>query len=89
MHSVEVTATDVAGNMVTRTVPFRIVATVDSLINLYADEGRIDTGNRRGLLDKLNDAKAALKRWPIGPIVDPKQKPGAGPGSKLVVNWSG
>lgn len=43
VHSVEVTAADVAGNVVTRTVPFRIVATVDSLIamvNLYADEGQ-------------------------------------------------
>ena len=65
VHSVEVTATDVAGNVVVKTVPFRIVATVDSLIamvNLYADEGRMDTGTRRGLLAKLNDAKAALER---------------------------
>ena len=47
VHSVEVTATDVAGNVVIKTVPFRIVATVDSLIamvNLYADEGRMARG---------------------------------------------
>jgi hypothetical protein len=65
VHTVRVSAADAAGNAVTRSVSFRIVATIDSLIasvNFYAGEGRIDASNQRSLLAKLNDAKAALDR---------------------------
>lgn len=64
-HTLEVFATDVAGNIGRRSVSFRIVATIDSLIasvNNYAEQGKIDAANLRSLLAKLNDAKAALDR---------------------------
>jgi hexosaminidase len=64
-HTLEVSATDAAGNATVQSVSFRVVATIDSLIssvNLYALQGKIDVAKQRGLLDKLNDARAALSR---------------------------
>jgi hypothetical protein len=65
VHTLHVSATDAAGNAVTQSVSFRIVATIDSLIasvNFYTDEGMINVANQRSLLAKLDDAKAALER---------------------------
>jgi hypothetical protein len=64
-HTLEVIATDVAGNLTRQAVSFRIIATIDSLIasvNIYAEQGAIDAANLRSLLAKLKDAKAALDR---------------------------
>jgi hypothetical protein len=64
-HTLEVSASDVAGNPTRQSVSFRIVATIDSLIasvNLYAQQGTIDTTTQRSLLAKLNAAKTALAR---------------------------
>ena len=64
-HTLSVTATDVAGNQATQSQPFMIVASVDSLItavNLFGDQGTIDSSPRKSLLAKLADAKAALDR---------------------------
>ena len=64
-HTLEVFASDVAGNPTRQSVSFRVVATIDSLItnvNLYAQQGTLDASNQRSLLAKLNDAKAALDR---------------------------
>ena len=64
-HTIEVFASDAAGNPVRQSVSFRVVATIDSLIasvNIYAMQGKIDASKQRGLLEKLNDANAALDR---------------------------
>jgi hypothetical protein len=64
-HTVTVSATDAAGNVVTRSVSFRVVATIDSLmslVNFYADGGYVDDSRRKSLLSKLSDAQAALAR---------------------------
>jgi hypothetical protein len=64
-HTIEVFASDVAGNSASQSVSFQIVATIDSLIasvNIYAQQGKIAAANQRSLLAKLNDAKAALDR---------------------------
>jgi hypothetical protein len=64
-HTLSVTAADVAGNQTTQSQPFMIVATVDSLItavNLFGDQGRIDSSPQKSLLATLTDAKAALAR---------------------------
>jgi hypothetical protein len=64
-HTIEVVASDGAGNSARRSVSFRIVATIDSLIasvGIYAQQGKIDPAIQKGLLAKLNDAKAALDR---------------------------
>jgi hypothetical protein len=65
VHTIDVLASDAAGNPVHQAVSFRIVATIDSLIatvNIYAAQGKIDASKQRGLLDKLSAAKAALDR---------------------------
>jgi photosystem II stability/assembly factor-like uncharacterized protein len=62
-HTMNVSATDVAGNTATRAVPFRIVATVGSLmtlVNSYADGGYISDAQRKSLLSKLQDAQHLL-----------------------------
>jgi hypothetical protein len=62
-HAVTVSATDAAGNVATRSVPFRVVATIGSLVtlvNFYADGGYIDEPNRKSLIAKLNDAQTTL-----------------------------
>jgi cytochrome c len=64
-HTLEVVASDAAGNQTRQSVSFRIVATIDSLIasvGIYVQQGKIDASNQRGLLAKLNDAKAAFER---------------------------
>lgn len=65
-HVFTVSAMDAAGNPAVRTVTFRIVATIDSLItavNLLAEQQQIDDSRTvRGLLGKLEDAKQALAR---------------------------
>jgi hypothetical protein len=64
-HTLEVFASDAAGNPAHQSVSFRVVATIDSLIasvNIYALQGAIDASKQRGLLEKLNDAQAALDR---------------------------
>ena len=64
-HTIEVFASDGAGNPAHQSVSFRVVATIDSLIasvNIYGLQGKIDAAKQRGLLGKLNDAKAALDR---------------------------
>jgi photosystem II stability/assembly factor-like uncharacterized protein len=64
-HTIEVFASDAAGNPAHQSVSFRVVATIGSLIasvNIYALQGKIDASKLRGLLAKLNDAKAALDR---------------------------
>jgi FIMAH domain-containing protein/beta-propeller repeat-containing protein len=64
-HTIDVLAFDAAGNPAHRSVPFRVVATIDSLIasvNIFALQGKIDASKQRGLLATLNDAKAALDR---------------------------
>ena len=64
-HTIDVVASDAAGNPAHQSVSFRIVATIDSLIasvNIYAMQGKIDPSKQKGLLETLNDAKAALNR---------------------------
>lgn len=65
VHTLDVSASDVAGNSVRQSVSFRVVATIDSLIasvNIDAEQGTLDASNQRSLLAKLYDAKAALDR---------------------------
>jgi hypothetical protein len=62
-HTLTASATDIAGNSSQRTVTFRVIATIDSLIatvNFLAAQGGIDAQTSNGLLAKLNEAKAAL-----------------------------
>ena len=64
-HTIEVFASDAAGNPAHQSVSFRVVATIDSLIasvNIYALQGKIDAPKQRGLLGTLNDAQAAFDR---------------------------
>ena len=64
-HTIDVVASDAAGNPAHGSVSFRVVATIDSLIasvNIYALQGKIEAVKQRGLLATLNDAKAALDR---------------------------
>ena len=64
-HVFTVSAMDAAGNPAVRTVTFRIVATIDSLIaavNALAGQQQMDEALRRSLLAKLEDAKQALAR---------------------------
>ncbi|MGB2712621.1 MAG: HYR domain-containing protein, partial [Vicinamibacterales bacterium] len=64
-HVLTVSAMDSAGNPAVRTVTFRIVATIDSLIaavNTFAGQQQIDEALRRSLLAKLDDAKQAVAR---------------------------
>jgi hypothetical protein len=64
-HTLEVTASDRAGNTSTTTVTFRVIATLDSLIaavNTFAAEGRITSNTASSLVAKLEDAKRALNR---------------------------
>lgn len=64
-HTIDVFASDAAGNPARQSVSFRVVATIDSLVasvNIYAVQGKIDASKQRGLLEKLNDAKVALDR---------------------------
>jgi hypothetical protein len=64
-HTLEVTASDRAGNTATKTVSFRVIATVDSLIaavNTFAAQGAIASNTATGLIAKLEDAKRALSR---------------------------
>jgi hypothetical protein len=58
-------AGDAAGNPSQTSVTFRVVATIDSLIEavrLYGATGAIDSGTYRGLMAKLTDAKDAYAR---------------------------
>jgi hypothetical protein len=65
-HTFVLTATDVAGNSRTQSVPFTVVATIDSLIasvNVFAGQKKIDDSSTvNSLLTKLNDAKQAAQR---------------------------
>ena len=65
-HVFMVSAMDRAGNPSVRTVTFRIVATIDSLIaavNVLAQQGQIDDSRMvKSLLSKLEDAKQAVAR---------------------------
>ena len=64
-HVVTVSAMDAVGNPTVRTVTFRIVATIDSLIaavNTFGDQQQMDEALRRSLLAKLDDAKQAVAR---------------------------
>jgi uncharacterized repeat protein (TIGR01451 family) len=64
-HVFTVSAMDAAGNPAVRTVTFRIVATIDSLIgavNAFGGQQQMDDAMRRSLLAKLGDAKSALVR---------------------------
>ncbi|HEU4891631.1 MAG TPA: SBBP repeat-containing protein [Vicinamibacterales bacterium] len=64
-HTLEVVAADAAGNSTRQAVSFRIVASIDSLIEsvgLYAQQGSIEGNIQKSLLAKLNEAKAALDR---------------------------
>jgi hypothetical protein len=65
LHTVNVGASDVAGNTASQTTSFQVIATIDSLIasvNILGDQGQIDSSPRKSLLAKLADAKAALDR---------------------------
>jgi hypothetical protein len=65
VHTLDVLASDAAGNTSHQSVSFRIVATIGSLIatvNVFTDQGKIDASRRTSLLAKLNAAKAALDR---------------------------
>jgi len=66
LHTLKVTASDVAGNASSLSVDFNTVATVDSLIaavNYSAEQGGISDGSlRKSLLGKLNEAQAGLDR---------------------------
>ena len=56
---------DAVGNPAVRTVTFRIVATIDSLIaaaNTFGGLQQMDDAMRRSLLATLDDAKQALAR---------------------------
>jgi hypothetical protein len=58
-------ATDAAGNSSETSVPFRVTATLDSLMDAvrsYASAGAIDSGTYRSLMAKLTDAKDAYSR---------------------------
>jgi hypothetical protein len=64
-HTLEVVASDAAGNVTRQSASVRIVATIDSLIasvGLYAQQGAIDANPQKALLAKLSDVKAALDR---------------------------
>jgi hypothetical protein len=68
-HVFTVSAMDAAGNPAGRTVTFRIIATIDSLIaavNLLAEQRQIDDSRIvRSLLGKLDEAKQAVARGKI------------------------
>jgi len=62
-HTIEVFASDAAGNPAYQSVSFRVVATIGSLIasvNIYALQGKIDASKLRGL---LAIRIAALSLW--------------------------
>ena len=64
-HVFAATAIDAAGNSSVMSVPFRVTATIDSLIDAvrsYAAAGAIDSGSYRSLMAKLTDAKDAYSR---------------------------
>ena len=64
-HTIEVFASDAAGNPAHQSVSFHVIATIDSLIasvNIYALQGKIEASKLKGVRAKLNDAKAALDR---------------------------
>ena len=64
-HTLEVTALDRAGNTATKTVSFRVTATIDSLIaavNTFAAQGTIVSNIAQSLISKLEDARRALDR---------------------------
>ncbi len=68
-HTVSASASDVAGNPAQQTMAFRIIATIGSvsaLVNVFADEGLMEDGARRTLLDKLAEAQRALDRGCAG-----------------------
>jgi cytochrome c len=67
-HVLSVSAADRAGNASSRTVEFRVVATIDTLItavNAFANRGQIDAQASRSLLSTLADAKASLDRGSV------------------------
>ena len=62
-HTLVVSASDRAGNAAVQTVPFRVTATIDSLmaaVTAFTTQGQIDARVARSLLSKLSDAKQAL-----------------------------
>jgi hypothetical protein len=64
-HTLEVTASDRAGNTATKTVSFRVTATIDSLIaavSTFAAQGTIASNTALSLISKLEDARRALNR---------------------------
>lgn len=64
-HTFSVSAADLAGNTVSRTVAFRVTATIDSLIatvNLLMAQGRIDARMSSHLLARLDDVRQAINR---------------------------
>ncbi len=65
VHTLEVTAEDVAGNISTTRVAFEVEATLESLhatVERFAGEGSISRGTARSLLAKLDSAIAASAR---------------------------
>jgi hypothetical protein len=73
-HTFVASATDTAGNAAQRSVTFHVVATIQSLmaaVNVYATQGKIDPATKKSLLEKLNDAQAALSR---GRVADVRRK---------------
>ena len=64
-HTLETTASDRAGNPATKTVSFRVIATLESLIaavNTFAAQGTIASNTALNLISKLEDARRALNR---------------------------
>jgi hypothetical protein len=64
-HTLETTASDRAGNTATKTVSFRVTATLESLIaavNTFAAQGTIASNTALSLISKLEDARRALNR---------------------------
>jgi hypothetical protein len=64
-HMLEITASDRAGNTAAKTVSFRVIATIDSLIaavNAFAAQGQIASNTAQSLIAKLEDARRALDR---------------------------
>jgi hypothetical protein len=63
-HTLEVTATDYYGNFSTQSVPFSVIATVQStktsVNRLYNERAINDASIRNSLLDKLNTAQTYL-----------------------------
>ena len=54
-----------AGNSARQSVPFTVIATIDSLIataNAFAAQGKIEASVQKTLSTKLNDAKQAISR---------------------------